>query len=117
MIGGEATMTNDAERHRVKSVSNRILLAISGRYWRAYSIVRHVGRTSGREYHNPVSAYALGDGFIIAVLYGTRSQWVRNVLAADRFTLRTKSRDHRLERPEIIIPSAQALAAFPATSA
>jgi deazaflavin-dependent oxidoreductase (nitroreductase family) len=105
-------MTEDVRPDRVKSLSNRFFLKLSGRGVRAYSIVRHVGRTSGREYSNPVSAYPLGDGFVIAVLYGTQSQWVRNVLAARRFALRTKSRDFQLERPEII-PAAQALAAFP----
>ena len=74
--------------------------------------MRHVGRTSGREYRNPVSAYPLGDGFVIPVLYGTQSQWVRNVMAAGQFTLRTKGRDFPLERPEII-PPAQAMPAFP----
>ena len=54
-----------------------------------------------------------GDGFVIPVLYGTQSQWVRNVMAAGRFTLRTKGRDYQLERPEIIPPT-QALAAYPA---
>jgi deazaflavin-dependent oxidoreductase (nitroreductase family) len=101
-----------SKRDPVRSLSNRFFLTISGRWFRAYSIVRHVGRTSGREYQNPVSAYLLGDGFVIAVLYGTQSQWVRNVMAAGRFTLRTKGRDYPLERPEII-PAVQALAAFP----
>jgi len=105
-------MAEDVRRDPVKSLSNRIFLKISGRSLRAYSIVRHVGRTSGREYRNPVSAYPLGDGFVIAVLYGPRSQWVRNVMAAGRFALRSKGRDYPLERPEII-PPAQALAAFP----
>ena len=95
-----------------KRIANRIFLRISGRWLRAYSIVRHVGRTSGREYQNPVSAYPLGDGFVIPVLYGADSQWVRNVMAAGRFTLRTRGRDVLLERPEII-PAQQALAAYP----
>ncbi len=102
-----------SNRDPVRSFANRIFLAISGRWFRAYSIVRHVGRNSGRAYENPVSAYPLGDGFVIPVLYGAQSQWVRNVMAAGRFTLRTKGRDYPLERPEII-PSAQALAAYPA---
>jgi deazaflavin-dependent oxidoreductase (nitroreductase family) len=102
-----------AKRDPVRSLANRIFLTISGRWFRAYSIVRHVGRTSGRAYQNPVSAYPLGDGFVIPVLYGTQSQWVRNVMAAGRFTLRTKGRDYLLERPEII-PPAQALGAYPA---
>ena len=102
-----------SKRDPVRSLANRVFLMISGRWFRAYSIVRHVGRTSGRAYQNPVSAYPLGDGFVIPVLYGTQSQWVRNVMAAGRFTLRTKGRDYLLERPELIAP-AQALAAYPA---
>jgi deazaflavin-dependent oxidoreductase (nitroreductase family) len=102
-----------SKRDPVRSLANRVFLLVSGRWFRAYSIVRHVGRTSGRAYQNPVSAYPLGDGFVIPVLYGTQSQWVRNVMAAGRFTLRTKGRDYPLERPEVI-PPAQALAAYPA---
>jgi deazaflavin-dependent oxidoreductase (nitroreductase family) len=102
-----------SKRDPVRSLANRVFLMISGRWFRAYSIVRHVGRTSGRAYQNPVSAYPIGDGFVIPVLYGTQSQWVRNVMATGRFTLRTKGRDYRLERPELILP-AQALAAYPA---
>jgi len=105
-------MAQASMRDPVRSVANRIFLGISGRWFRAYSLVRHVGRTSGRAYQNPVSAYPLGDGFVIPVLYGAQSQWVRNVMAAGRFTLRTKGRDYPLERPEII-PPAQALAAYP----
>lgn len=102
-----------SRRDPVQSLANRLLLKISGGPFRAYSVVRHVGRRSGREYRNPVSAYPLGDGFVIAVLYGTESQWVRNVLAAARFVLRTKGRDHPLERAELITAD-RALPAFPA---
>lgn len=105
-------MAAASRRDPVRSRANRFFLTISGRWLRAYSIVRHVGRTSGREYQNPVSAYPLGDGFVIPVLYGAQSQWVRNVMASGRLTVRTKGRDHPLERPEII-PAERALAAFP----
>ena len=106
-------MAAGSKRDPVRSLANRVFLLVSGRWFRAYSIVRHMGRTSGRAYQNPVSAYPLGDGFVIPVLYGTQSQWVRNVMAAGRFTLRTRGRDYPLERPELI-PPAQALAAYPA---
>ena len=105
-------MAANTTRDPIKSISNRVFLVISGRHWRAYSIVRHVGRVSGREYRNPVSAYPLGDGFVIAVLYGVQSQWVRNVMAIGRLVLRTKGRDHTLVRPEMI-SAAQALVAYP----
>ena len=101
------------KRDRTRSISNRIFMAISGRWFRTYSIVRHVGRRTGREYRNPVSAYPLGDGFVIPVLYGADSQWVRNAMATGGFTVRTKGRDpDLLERPEMI-PAAQALEAYP----
>jgi hypothetical protein len=74
--------------------------------------VKHRGRSSGREYQNPVSAYPLEDGFVVPVLYGIGSQWVRNVMASGGLILRTKGRDIPLERPEII-PPAQALTVFP----
>lgn len=110
-----AQVTQVTRRDPVRSLSNRIFLKISGKWFRAYSVVNHVGRRSGREYRNPVSAYPLGDGFVIAILYGAESHWVRNVMATGRFTLQTKGHDYRLERPEIIAP-AQALPAFPALS-
>ena len=108
-----AQATQVTRRDPVRGLSNRIFLKISGKWFRAYSIVKHVGRSSGRQYRNPVSAYPLTDGFVIAVLYGAQSHWVRNVMAAGRFTLRTKGRDYLLERPEIIA-ARQALPAFPA---
>jgi hypothetical protein len=96
----------------IRSLSNRLFLTISGRRLRAYSIVKHIGRKSGREYINPVSAYPLGDGFVITILYGLDSQWVRNVLATGRLTLVTHGRDYLLERPELIDP-AHAFPAYP----
>ena len=101
-------MPTETKRDPVRGASNRLFLKISGRRLRAYSIVKHVGRRSGREYVNPVSAYPLGDGFVITILYGLDSQWVRNVLATGRLTLMTQGREHALERPELI-PTTQAL--------
>ena len=98
------------EQNIQHSRSSRFFLKIAGRRLRAYSIVTHIGRRSACEYQNPVGAYPLGDGFVIAILYGPESQWVRNVMASGGFTLRTKGRDYQLERPEVI-PSSQALAA------
>jgi deazaflavin-dependent oxidoreductase (nitroreductase family) len=105
-------MTASASRDPVREVSNRIFMRVSGRNLRAYSIVRHTGARTGKEYSNPVSAYPLGDGFVIPVLYGRESRWVQNALAAGRLTLRTKNHDYRLERPELI-GTERALEAFP----
>jgi deazaflavin-dependent oxidoreductase (nitroreductase family) len=103
------TDTREGQQHRR---SNQLFLTIAGKLLRAYSIVEHVGRRSGREYQTPVGAYPLGDGFVVAILYGVHSEWVRNTFAGGGFTLRTKGRDYLLERPEIV-PASHALAAYP----
>jgi deazaflavin-dependent oxidoreductase (nitroreductase family) len=105
-------MPTEPSGDRIHSTANRLFLRISGRWFHAYSIVVHTGRTSGRVYRNPVSAYPLGDGFVIPVLYGLDSQWVRNVLATGQLTVRTKGRDHALERAALVSAS-EALPAFP----
>jgi len=99
----------------VRKVSNRILLTIAGRRFRSYSIIKHVGRRSGKEFSTPVSAFPLGDGFVVALLYGDGANvdWCRNVMAAGGCVLKTAGQEYRLERPEII-PASQALNAFPA---
>ena len=81
---------------------------------RAYSALKHRGRSSGREYITPLSAYPLGDGFVMAVLYGEAKNvdWARNVMEASWCVLKTCGEEYVLEKPEIISAS-QALAAYP----
>jgi deazaflavin-dependent oxidoreductase (nitroreductase family) len=103
---------SERRERRVRSVSNRLFMRVSGGALRAYSVVGHVGRRSGREYWNPVSAYPFGDGYVIPILYGRESQWVQNGLAAGSLRLRTRGQEHLLRDPEII-PVERALRALP----
>jgi len=66
------------------------------------SIVRHAGRTSGRVYETPVQAAASDDGFVIALPYGTGSDWVKNVLAAGKATIISDGGEHEVDQPEIV---------------
>lgn len=66
------------------------------------SVIRHAGRTSGRPYQTPVGAVPVEDGFVIALPYGTQSNWVRNVLASGGATIVNDGRTYRVDRPEII---------------
>jgi len=93
--------------------ANAIFLKIAGRS-RAWSALKHFGRKSGREYTTPLTAYPLGDGFVIAVLYGEAAKvdWVRNVMGTGRCILKTAGQEYELERAEIISAS-QALPAYP----
>ncbi len=66
------------------------------------SVVRHVGRVSGRTYETPVVAVEHDGSFLIALPYGDRTDWLKNVLAAGSATLVTGGNSYRIEAPEII---------------
>jgi deazaflavin-dependent oxidoreductase (nitroreductase family) len=65
-------------------------------------VIRHVGRRSGRAYETPVGPFVTDDGFVIALPYGTSSDWVKNVLAAGSATLVTEGQAYEVDQPEIV---------------
>lgn len=75
------------------------------------SALHHVGRRSGRSYVTPLSAYPLDDGFVLAAAY-PHVDWLENVLAAGKCTLRWNGDEYALERPEVI-PRPEAMKAYP----
>jgi deazaflavin-dependent oxidoreductase (nitroreductase family) len=77
--------------------------------WQA---IHHVGRTSGQEYRTPIDAMAVDDGFVITLVYGQRSDWVRNVLAAGSARLEVEGEIIEIVDPEILTAD-QAFARLP----
>jgi deazaflavin-dependent oxidoreductase (nitroreductase family) len=65
------------------------------------AVVEHVGRTSAREYRTPVLAFRTPDGFVIALVYGADSDWVRNALAAAGATLEHRGRQVLVSEPRL----------------
>ncbi len=52
-----------------------------------WQVIRHVGRSSGQAYRTPLEAVPVEGGFVFTLVYGSRSDWVQNVLAAGTATL------------------------------
>ncbi len=46
------------------------------------AVIRHTGRISGSAYETPVVPLPRGDRYVIVLPYGTRPDWVKNLLAA-----------------------------------
>ncbi|HYO41754.1 MAG TPA: nitroreductase/quinone reductase family protein [Candidatus Limnocylindrales bacterium] len=65
-------------------------------------IIRHRGRVSGTAYETPVGIVVDGDAFLVALPYGSRAQWLRNVLAAGTATVVHEGRTYRVDAPELI---------------
>jgi deazaflavin-dependent oxidoreductase (nitroreductase family) len=92
-----------------KKVINPREMASAGTPGAYAAIIRHRGRTSGREYETPVGAEPTDDGFVIALVYGPKTNWVRNVLAAGSATIVRDGDACEVDRPEIVpIPSVAA---------
>lgn len=85
-----------------RDVTNPRQLQHAGQPGSRISVVHHVGRTSGRPYRTPVVALPTEDGFLFALPYGLRSDWVRNVLAAGSATLEHRGRSTQLTRLSLV---------------
>ncbi|MEV8639031.1 nitroreductase family deazaflavin-dependent oxidoreductase [Streptosporangium sp. NPDC051023] len=73
--------------------------AIAGGKW---PVLTHVGRISGTTYRTPLDAYPVDGGYLFVLVYGSRSDWVQNVLAADGARLRVDGREVQLAAPRLV---------------
>jgi len=92
-------------------VTRPLALRSAGSSGSGTSVVRHVGRRSGRSYQTPVVAVEHDDSFLIALPYGERTDWLKNVLAKGSATLVTDGHTYEVDQPEVI-PMAEATACF-----
>lgn len=96
-----------------RAVVNPRMLKRAGKPGAYASVITHRGRTSGRTYRTPVAAEPTDDGFVIALVYGERSDWVRNVLASGSATLTREGAACAVDRPELL-PLSAMIECFPA---
>ncbi len=92
--------------------ANRLFLRVAG-YLPGFAIVNHVGRKSGRAYRTPVNVFRTDGGYIIALTYGSESEWVKNVLAAGSCELQTRGRRVHLFNPHIKTDRSKSWAPLP----
>jgi len=77
------------------------------------SVIRHVGRTTGRSYETPMVPFATEDGFVIALPYGSGTDWLKNVMASGSATIVHEGDTYRVDQPELV-PTARAAPYMPA---
>jgi deazaflavin-dependent oxidoreductase (nitroreductase family) len=92
----------DSVRRINRGVMNPKQMESAGTPGAYASIIRHVGRVSGKNYETPVGAVPTGDGFIIALPYGSRADWLKNVLNDGGAVIVTEGETHEVESPELI---------------
>ena len=92
-------------------VMRPLALRSAGKQGSSTSVVRHVGRRSGRTYQTPVVAVQHDDSFLIALPYGQRTDWLKNVLSKGSATIMTNGHAYQVNQPEVI-PMAEATTYF-----
>ena len=92
-------------------VMRPLALRSAGKEGSGTSVIRHAGRQSGRTYETPVVTARHGDSFLIALPYGQRTDWLKNVLANGSATIVTNGHAYEVDQPEVI-PMAEATAYF-----
>ena len=68
----------------------------------ARPVLIHTGRSSGKIYRTPLDAHRLPDGYLFIPLYGPRTDWVRNVLAAQAARLSIDGHEIELQTSRLV---------------
>jgi len=104
----------DNVRRVNRGVTNKRVLRSAGTAGASASVIHHVGRSSGRDYATPIGSMATEGGYLVALPYGPRADWVKNVLAAGRATLVHDGTTYTVDEPTVV-PTATVTSELPAS--
>ena len=97
-------MTRTTIRRRflwlLKNTLNRLTSRMARTSHGPFSLIRNVGRKSGRTYKTPVILAQLREGFIAELTYGENVNWYRNIVAADGCVVVHHRREYRVTHIE-----------------
>jgi deazaflavin-dependent oxidoreductase (nitroreductase family) len=96
---------------QLTKVTRPLALRSAGKQGSGTSVVRHVGRKTGRSYETPVVAVDHDGTIYIALPYGERTDWLKNVLVSGSATVMSGGDRYDVDHPEVI-PMAEATGFF-----
>jgi deazaflavin-dependent oxidoreductase (nitroreductase family) len=76
---------------------NRVTSRVARSGHGPFSLIRHVGRNSGRTYETPVILVEVPGGFIAELTYGEDVNWYRNIVAAGGCVVIRHRREYRID--------------------
>ncbi len=85
-----------ANRYGLNRVTRRLFPHIP-----AFGVIEHRGRRSGKLYWTPVNVFEHPDRFVVALTYGSDTDWVKNVVRAGACALTTRGDTYQLHSPRI----------------
>ena len=112
-IRSESATVGKAARRFHRAVGNPLQMRSAGAPRTYASVIRHQGRRTGRTYHTPVWAVPTEDGFVVAIVYGSGTDWLKNVLASGAAAIVHQGETYPVDQPDLV-PMDSARAYFPA---
>jgi deazaflavin-dependent oxidoreductase (nitroreductase family) len=92
----------DAVRAMNKRFMNPRQMRSAGTPGAYAAVIHHIGRSSGRPYATPVGVVRTGDEILITLPYGTRPDWLKNVMAAGTAALDHEGDTVEVDNPEVV---------------
>ena len=92
----------DFIRRMNRSVTTPRVMRTAGTSQSETAVIQHVGRKSGRTYETPVDIIETATGLLIALPYGGRADWTRNVLTTGAATVLVRGERVDVDRPTIV---------------
>ena len=89
-------------QHTVNPVTLRLARSGHG----PFSLVRHVGRKTGRAYQTPLIVAPTVDGFVAELTVGPTASWYRNIEAAGHCVIVYKGIEYPIDRIDSLPPAA-----------
>lgn len=89
-------------RRMNRSLTNPRVMRTAGNAGTQTSVIEHIGRRSGKTYETPVDIIETTTRLLIALPYGARTDWLRNVLAAGSATVVSGGERIPVERPAVV---------------
>lgn len=84
----------------LKNTLNRVTTRAARHRGGPFSLIRHVGRRSGRTYETPVMLARASGGFVAELTYGEDVNWLRNIEAAGGCVVVYGGEEYRVDRIE-----------------
>lgn len=80
----------------LKNTLNRATLRSARKGSGLFSLIRHVGRKSGKTYETPLILARIPEGFVAELTYGDTVDWYRNVVAAGCATVVYRGKEYEV---------------------
>jgi deazaflavin-dependent oxidoreductase (nitroreductase family) len=98
----KGSVVTNTQRRINRAVFNPRQLRTAGQSGASAGVVHHQGRVSGQQYRTPVGTVPTDDGFVVALVYGSNTDWVKNVMAAGSAAITHEGQQYEVTDPTLV---------------